>query len=66
MTLSQLLARKNSAAAPTAVVLSYDADTDAAVRQAWNYTLEDWAGMTDQQRVFARWNISKAPNFLSA
>jgi hypothetical protein len=62
--LSSLLAAKQAAPAQQAAApLPYGSDPDAAVRQAWAYTLEDWAGMTDQQRNTARWNVSKAPHF---
>lgn len=65
MTLSQLLARKQQATTPaaTAAPVVYDADPDAKVSNAWNLSLEEWQAMTDQQREFHRWNVTKAPNF---
>ena len=62
LSLSSLLSRQ-AAPAQQAAAPSSDLQGDALVRQAWSLTQEDWAGATDQQRNFYRWNLTKAPNF---
>jgi hypothetical protein len=53
--------RSQTAAAPAPVV--YDSEPDAVYIKAWQLSLEEWDAMKDLDRVWHRWNVTKAPGF---
>jgi hypothetical protein len=61
-TLTDYFNRRSQAAAATAPVM-YDNDPDAVYVTAWQISLEEWWTLTEQQRAWHRWNVTKAPGF---
>jgi len=55
--------RGTKAAAPAPAATPVAADPDSTTRAAWGISQEAWQSMKDLDRVWHRWNVTKAPFF---